>query len=543
MAWLETASETFLARHDERDAPDVGRVLAQLEYTRGRLDARFPRTLGELIVVIHGSAAQLDAAQPWLPVQRRMTAAAGRRYLVGWPGEGELHVLAPRLLAQRASNVEGSLELLMLAPAALLARRYVAANHRGMPPPFGPRSFARWIRWAWLLEGAGAYFSGQTAHLRPAVGRRLREAGTPSFPPGTRDATLLGGTVFDLLAAEEGDRACVALACGPHRDGPEERAADRVRRPRRPPHGGGLAVAPGADGRGRAADAPRAARAAVTESVFAPRYRAMSIGVLMSVTIVAFQALGVGTIMPAAARELGGLEHYGWAFSAFMLASLLGTVAAGQATDRSGPVGGYVAALAAFAAGCVLAAVADHWAVLLAGRALEGAGAGALIVVTYASSSRAYPPEMYGRMLALMSSAWVLPSLAGPAVAGFVADHASWRWVFVFLLPFLPVAIALTLPGLRALPAPGAAPAPRRLGAALALAAGTGVFLAALELEAACAARRCSRPPAWPSRCRRCGRCCPPGRCAPRAGSRPASRSAGCSPSASSAATRSCRSR
>ena len=86
-------------------------------------------------------------------------------------------------------------------------------------------------------------------------------------------------------------------------------------------------------------------------------------------------------------------------------------------------------------------------------------------------------------MLALMSSAWVLPSLAGPAVAGFVADHASWRWVFVFLLPFLPLAMALTLPGLRALPAPGASPAPRRLAAALALAAGTGVFLAALELE------------------------------------------------------------
>ncbi len=281
----------------------------------------------------------------------------------------------------------------------------------------------------------------------------------------------------------------------------------------------------------------------MTESVFAPRYRAMSIGVLMSVTIVAFQALGVGTIMPAAARELGGLEHYGWAFSAFMLASLLGTVAAGQATDRSGPVGGYVAALAAFAAGCVLAAVADHWAVLLAGRALEGAGAGALIVVTYASSSRAYPPEMYGRMLALMSSAWVLPSLAGPAVAGFVADHASWRWVFVFLLPFLPIAIALTLPGLRALPAPGAAPrpAPARRGARARRRDRRLPRRARARGGVRCSS--CSRPPAWPSRCRRCGRCCPPGRCAPRAGSRPASRSAGCSPSASSAATRSCRSR
>jgi hypothetical protein len=220
LAWLETSSDTFVARHDERDAPDVERVLAQLEYTRSHLDGRFPERLGPLTVVLHGSAAQLDAAAPWLPVQRRLTAAAGRRYLVGWAGERELHVLAPRLLARRASNVEGSLELLMLAPAALLARRYVAANHRGMPPPFGPRTFARWLRWAWLLEGAAQHFSGQARHVRPAVTRRLREGGTPSFPPGRRDATLLGGTVFDLLAREEGEPACVALACGPHRDGP-----------------------------------------------------------------------------------------------------------------------------------------------------------------------------------------------------------------------------------------------------------------------------------------------------------------------------------
>jgi hypothetical protein len=220
LAWLETPSESFVARHDERDAPDVERVLAQLEYTRTRLDARFPERLGPLAVVVHGSAAQLDAAEPWLPLQRRLTAPAGRRYLVGWAAERELHVLAPRLLAQRASNVEGSLELLMLAPSALLARRYVAANHRGMPPPFGPRSFARWLRWAWLLEGAAQHFSGQARHVRPAVTRRLREGSPPSFPPGRRDAALLGGTVFDLLAREEGEPACVALACGPHHEGP-----------------------------------------------------------------------------------------------------------------------------------------------------------------------------------------------------------------------------------------------------------------------------------------------------------------------------------
>ncbi len=220
----------------------------------------------------------------------------------------------------------------------------------------------------------------------------------------------------------------------------------------------------------------------MTESVFAPRYRAMSIGVLMSVTVVAFQALGVGTVMPAVARELDGLERYGWAFSAFMLASVIGSVAAGQDADRAGPVRAYVAAIASFSAGSVLAAVAGSWTLLLAGRALEGLGAGALGVVTYASASRAYPPEMYGRMLALMSSAWVLPSLAGPAVAGLIADHTTWRWVFVLLLPFLPVAVVLTLPGLRALSRAEHLAAPRRLPQALALAAGTGLFLGALGL-------------------------------------------------------------
>jgi MFS family permease len=209
----------------------------------------------------------------------------------------------------------------------------------------------------------------------------------------------------------------------------------------------------------------------------------MSVGVLMSVTVVAFQSLGVGTVMPAVARDLGGLERYGWAFSAFMLASLIGSVWAGQDADRAGPVRAYLAAVVSFAVGSVLAAVADRWDVLLAGRALEGLGAGALVVVTYASASRAYPPAMYGRMLALMSSAWVLPSLAGPAVAGVVADHTTWRWVFVFLLPFLPVAVALTLPGLRALSRSDAAPGGRRLPHALALAAGIGLLLTALEAE------------------------------------------------------------
>ena len=225
-----------------------------------------------------------------------------------------------------------------------------------------------------------------------------------------------------------------------------------------------------------------------------------------------------------------------------MLASLVGSVAAGQDADRAGPVRAYVAAVASFAAGSVLAAAAGRWDVLLAGRALEGLGAGALVVVTYASASRAYPPAMYGRMLALMSSAWVLPSLAGPAVAGLVADHTTWRWVFVLLLPFLPIAVGLTLPGLRALARTGGAPGPRRLHHALALAAGIGLFLAALEADRTIvlvgggAAGLVLAAPALRA-------LVPAGTCAPRAGCRRGSWCAACWPSRSSAATRSCRSR
>jgi hypothetical protein len=254
LAWLETASDSFVARHDARDAPDVERVLAQLEHARSRLDARFPERLGELSVVIHGSAAQLDAAEPWLPLQRRLTAPAGRRYLVGWAAERELHVLAPRLLAQRASNVEGSLELLMLAPAALLARRYVAANHAGMPPPFGPRSFARWLRWAWLLEGA--------VLLRPSAPRaagghapapRERGAVVPARPPRR------GAARRDRVrpARARGGRARLRRARvrpAPRRR--PRRIGARVRRPRPAPHRSGVALAPRPAGRaGRPADA------------------------------------------------------------------------------------------------------------------------------------------------------------------------------------------------------------------------------------------------------------------------------------------------
>ena len=79
-------------------------------------------------------------------------------------------------------------------------------------PPLGPLRMRRWMRGAWFVEGGAQWLSGQTRHVRPAVARRLREGGAPAFPPKPADALLLGGTVFDLLAREEGERAAVEAA-------------------------------------------------------------------------------------------------------------------------------------------------------------------------------------------------------------------------------------------------------------------------------------------------------------------------------------------
>ena len=214
--WLETASDTFTARHDERDTADAELVLRALEDARPRLQRTLEAAVGPLDVVLHGTEAQLDAAAPLLPLLRRLSAPAARRYVVGWAGEHELHVMSPRVLAKRASNVEGSLELLMLSPTALLARRIVTEANPALHPRLGPRMLARYTRSAWLLEGAAQYFSGQVDHARPGIAVRLREGPDPAFPPGRGDAILLGGSVYDLLAREEGTAAAVALAQGAH---------------------------------------------------------------------------------------------------------------------------------------------------------------------------------------------------------------------------------------------------------------------------------------------------------------------------------------
>jgi hypothetical protein len=194
-------------------------VLHSLELAREKLCAHFPETLGEVSVVMHRSAASLSLASPAVPMAWVVTAPAARRYVAGWAGRSELHVLEPAALARRASNVPGSLEMLELTAIALYARSVIVANNGDLRRRRGPARFAAELRWAWLLEGAARWFSHQTEFARPAIVRRLHEGRTPGFPPGVRDALLLGSTVIDLLAREQGEAAAAQLACRLHPQG------------------------------------------------------------------------------------------------------------------------------------------------------------------------------------------------------------------------------------------------------------------------------------------------------------------------------------
>jgi hypothetical protein len=219
MAWVESVSASFRARHEERDADDAARVLASLDELRERLAELFPRTLAGLTLVLHRGPVSLSLTNPLVPLAWLTTAPAARRYVAGWSSEHELHVLTPAVLRARASNVRGSREMLELTPAALYTRRVILENNRDLSGKVAPARLARELRWAWLLEGGARWFGGQTEHARPAIARRLHEGRRPRFPPGIRDATLLGGTVIDLLAREEGVIAAAQFVCRLHPQG------------------------------------------------------------------------------------------------------------------------------------------------------------------------------------------------------------------------------------------------------------------------------------------------------------------------------------
>ncbi|HWV35858.1 MAG TPA: MFS transporter [Thermomicrobiales bacterium] len=213
---------------------------------------------------------------------------------------------------------------------------------------------------------------------------------------------------------------------------------------------------------------------------------ALTLGSILAVTLGALEGLGVATIAPVIADDLHGKDVYGWIFAAFILPQIIGTILAGREVDRRQPAIVFYSALAIFGIGCIAAGSATSIWMLFAGRALQGFGAGGSFATVYAIISGAYNDRLRPSMLAALSSAWILPSLIGPVIFGFVADHFSWRYVFWGLVPVILIIGPLTFPAYRKVRLdhdPTTVVNDRRVTFALVLATGTGLFLAGPDLR------------------------------------------------------------
>lgn len=175
----------------------------------------------------------------------------------------------------------------------------------------------------------------------------------------------------------------------------------------------------------------------------------------------------MSTVMPTVARELGGLELYGWVFSAFFLGSLIGIVVVGGAIDSRGLALPFAIGLGLFAVGVLVGGLAPTMPVLVGARIVQGLGAGAIPPIAYVAIGRSLPESLRPRMFATLSTAWILPGVIGPAIAATVAQSLGWRYVFLGLLPLIAVAGGLTLRALGAVvAAPDAVSAETRASAA-----------------------------------------------------------------------------
>ncbi len=327
------------------------------------------------------------------PIQRPhpplMIGGGGRRVLSLAGREADIVSLAPRTLANQRTDPRS---LTFAATAEKVAWVRAAAGDR-------------------IRSARAQHLSlGRTGHRdRPRSGRGAHGRGSAHRPDGPR------------AECRRGSRVAPDLHRLDRRPGGQVPARSRgarhlVLHDRR----GGRAGSPGR-------------QAAMNDSLWSPERRALSIGLILTITLVAFESLAVSTVMPIVEGELGMPELYGWVFSAFFLGNLIGIVVVGGLIDRGSLVPPFLAGLGLFAIGLLIDGLTPSMPVLVGGRLLQGLGGGAIPPTAYVAIGRSMPEFLRPRMFATLSTAWVLPGIVGPAIAGLVGEHLHWRFVFLGL--------------------------------------------------------------------------------------------------------------
>jgi MFS family permease len=204
-----------------------------------------------------------------------------------------------------------------------------------------------------------------------------------------------------------------------------------------------------------------------------PEYRVLSAGIFALIVGIAFEFMAVATALPQAARELGGLGLYPWALTGFLGAAMFANGIAGEICDRVGPRIPLAAGAMTFAVGLVVSGLSQSMPMLIGGRIIQGLGAGFTIVAVYVVIAQCYPENLRPRVMTLISTAWVVPSVIGPFIAGGLTEYVSWRWAFLSLVPLLPIPMLGVLPRIgKTAPTEVRRPGRVRLAASMAVGAG-----------------------------------------------------------------------
>ena len=189
-------------------------------------------------------------------------------------------------------------------------------------------------------------------------------------------------------------------------------------------------------------------------------------GLMLALTLAALDQNIVATALPRITGEFGGLQHLSWVVTSFIVASTVSAPLYGKLSDLYGRKPAFVASISIFLVGSALCGFAGSMGALIAFRAVQGLGAGGLIVLAQTVIGDLVSPRERGRYQGMFAAVFAACSVAGPLLGGIITEYASWRWIFYVNLPVGGAALAFIAIGLRP-KAPGAAPRLDLMGAVL----------------------------------------------------------------------------